>query len=323
MARRAERVARAGGSFLGGIANNPGIVILGLVLGGLFIFRDKISEAFAGIGEGFGNIDITLPEIKFPDFPEIKFPDFPEFPDFSNIFAGFQKQIEDISGQVFDLQGAVGAFGAGTTITKEGVIEGSPPTVDLKTQEDLSTLFGELRPQVFDTLINIGVPLARATEILSGAKTFEDLQVILNQANTGIFTQLQGTLGALEKSSMIDIEQAQDPVQAIKSFLVDQPTQQFIGGGVSFVGGSIFETPIANLTLSQIIDKFNVTASQAANILAIAKDDFGDFDFGTNTGLGGFDLPGISGGNVSDPQFQGMTPEQIALFLTGGNIQNF
>lgn len=74
---------------------------------------------------------------------------------------------------------------------------------------------------------------------------------------------------------------------------------------------------------------FNVTASQAANIKAIAADDFGDFDFGTNTGLGIgsvlSSIPGLSGlgGNVSDPQFQGLSAQEIADFLTGGNISNF
>jgi len=112
----------------------------------------------------------------------------------------------------------------------------------------------------------------------------------------------------------------------------EEISEGFIGafspsGG--FVGGGIFETPIANLSLSQIIDKFNVTASQAANISAIAKDDFDDFDFGTNTGQGiGSvlqNIPALSGlgGNVSDPQFEGLSAQEIANFLTGGNISNF
>jgi len=105
--------------------------------------------------------------------------------------------------------------------------------------------------------------------------------------------------------------------------------QQFGGGGPSFIGGQVFQTPIQNLSLSQIIDRFGVTASQAANIRAIAADDFGDFDFGTNTGGGiGSIIPSISsllpsGGAVSDPLFSGLSAEEIALRLTGGNISNF
>jgi len=314
--------ASAIGSFFGGIANNPGIVILGLALGGLLIFRKDITNF---LDKGIGNI--TLPEIKLPDitfpefnFPEFNFPEFPSFPDFSGIFQGFQDQLSSIAGQVVDLQGAQVTIPPDTTVNPDGTVTSTtPPTIDLGTQDDLSTLFGELRPQVFDTLINIGVSLPLATDILSGAKTFEDLQVILQQANTGIFTQLQGTLDILDQP----VELPSVPIQPVSSFLLDDP-QQFTGGGIGFIGGSIFETPIANLSLSQIIDMFNVTASQASNILAIAKDDFGDFDFGTNTGgLSLLNLPGLSGSNVSDPQFQGLTPQQIALFLTGGNIQNF
>jgi len=314
--------ASAIGSFFGGIANNPGIVILGLALGGLLIFRKDITNF---LDKGIGNI--TLPEIKLPDitfpefnFPDFNFPEFPSFPDFSNIFQGFQDQLSSIAGQVVDLQGSQVTIPPDTMVNPDGTVTSTtPPTIDTGLpMGSPENLFGELRPLVFDTLINIGVPLPLATEILGGAKTFEDLQVILNQANTGIFTQLQGTLDILDQP----VVQPSPIVQPVSSFLLDDP-QQFTGGGIGFIGGSIFETPIANLTLSQIIDMFNVTASQASNILAIAKDDFGDFDFGTNIGgiLPG--LPGIQGTNVSDPQFQGLTAEQIALFLTGGNIQNF
>jgi len=333
--------AKAVGSFLGGIANNPGVVILGIVGITLIIFRDKISQAFADIGAGIsgglGDISISLPEIKFPDFkfPDFKFPDFdfkfPDF-DFGGLF-GPAAPGEAVNGDVtpgeIEVPGGTVIIPPGQTVDPDtGIVTGPPPTIESTTGKgtDISTLFGELRPQVFDTLIDIGIPLAKATEILSGAKTIEDLQVILNQANTGIFNQLQGTLGALDKSekeSMIDIEVPPGP----STF---QPLPSgFVGGGPSFIGGSIFETPIANLSLSQIIDKFMVTASQAANILAIAKDDFGDFDFGTNTGLGigsvVGSLPGLSGlgGNVSDPQFQGLTAQEIANILTGGNISNF
>lgn len=108
--------------------------------------------------------------------------------------------------------------------------------------------------------------------------------------------------------------------------------QQFQGGGISFIGGEVNPTPIANLSLSQIIDQFGVTASQAANIQSIAQNNFGDFDFGTNTGSGiGSVIPQSNlnellpqpTGNVSDPAFQGLSLQQIANQLTGGNINNF
>jgi len=72
-----ERVAKATGTGIGAAAgrfiSNPRVLLLAALGIGLFVFRDKISDFFAGL---------KFPEIKFPDFPEINFPDFnfPEFP---------------------------------------------------------------------------------------------------------------------------------------------------------------------------------------------------------------------------------------------------
>lgn len=109
--------------------------------------------------------------------------------------------------------------------------------------------------------------------------------------------------------------------------------QQFFGGGPSFVGGSVTETPIANLTLNQIIEKFGVGATEAADILARARDDFGNFDFDGNTGSGIGSVfeenPNLQSilpadtPNVSDSQFEGLSAEQIFQQLVGGNISNF
>jgi len=105
--------------------------------------------------------------------------------------------------------------------------------------------------------------------------------------------------------------------------LLDE-TQGFIGAGVSFEGGTIFETPIENLSLSQIINKFMVTASQAANIRAQAIGFTPEEQAFLNQGQEISPLGDIaSQPAVSDPQFAGLTPEQIALRLTGGNISNF
>ena len=103
-----------------------------------------------------------------------------------------------------------------------------------------------------------------------------------------------------------------------------------LGGGPSFIGGTINEIPISELSLGQIIDRFGVTASQASNIQAQAQNNFDDFDFGTNTG-GGINsvIPNVdintelSGGTVSNPQFEGLSAIEIANMLTGGNINNF
>jgi len=76
-------VARQAGSFLGGIANNPGIIAIAAIGLTLFIFRDRISEFFAGLKFP------EFPPIEFPEFPTIEFPEFPEFPDFGSFFDNF------------------------------------------------------------------------------------------------------------------------------------------------------------------------------------------------------------------------------------------
>jgi len=309
--------AKAAGQFLGGILNNPFVAILLLGVGALLIFREPILRGFSSIGESLGDINISLPEIKFPEFnfPEITFPEFnfPELPDFSSIFGGFQDQLSSIAGQVVELQGAQVTIPPDTMIDPEtGIVTSeTPPTIESTTGKgtDLSTLFGELRPQVFDTLVSSGLSFKEAAIQLRDITTIQGLGDLLNKFN----------LAGLEPIKTTVLEP-----KPIQSFLVDEPTQQFTGGGISFTGGSIFETPIQNLSLSQIIDKFMVTASQAANLKAIAtgfSPEEEEFLKGSQD-IGGF-FTGFNPPAVSDPQFAGLTPEQIALQLTGGNISNF
>ena len=110
--------ARAAGSFLGGLANNPAVVIIAIVGIALFIFRDKISGAFASVGEGFGNINIELPAL-----PTIEFPSFPEFPTFEfptialpDIFGGATGgPVEQVGGFFEGIQQQINDFFSGVT----------------------------------------------------------------------------------------------------------------------------------------------------------------------------------------------------------------
>jgi len=293
--------SRAAGSFLGGITNNLGVVGIALGLGALFIFRDKISDFFQ---KGFESLkfpdinlgDVNLPEIKFPEFPEIT---FPEFPDFTNIFAGFQDQLSSLAGQTVD--GIT--IPADTTVNPDGTVSSStPPTFDLTEFERQAALdaleINRLRSQLENELAAIP-----ASEDISGAE-------FAAARNAEEFRRRQ--------------EAALQAALGNQNVQTDIEGNQFSGGGVSFIGGSVTETPIRFLSLGQIIDRFNVSASQAADIRARALDDFGDFDFGTNTGSGIGNIPIIQNvGAVSDQQFQGLTAQEIALRLTGGNISNF
>jgi len=321
--------ARAAGSFLGGLANNPAIVIIALVLGGLLIFRGNISKAFADLGGSLGDINIQLPEIKFPEFkfpefkfPEIDFPDFPDFPDlpdFQGLFTGFQEQFTNLFQQ-----------GGGTP----------DPAAD----PDLSIgLAGGIQQRRRDLerglaereLEQADIPLRDIQDDIEGLTPSQAFAFI----ERGVIpTGFVISNGVLVQENIITPQERGDPlppslipVEPVRSFLIDEPTQQFTGGGPSFIGGSIFETPItAQSTLSFIIDKLGVSASRAASIRAELRG-FTEEEalflapkvitpFGTV-----FDAAGGGGGgvNVSDQQFAGLTPQQIVLQLTGGNISNF
>jgi len=328
--------ARAAGSFLGGIFNNPGIVIIGLVLGGLFIFRNRISEAFGSLGEGLGNINIQLPEIKLPDFPEINFPDFPEinFPDFGSLFENFFKQQQDflssLAGQTVSTNGGTVTIPPDTMIDPEtGIVTSETPPIGTgggATQSELD--FAQARAGAFDTLFDL--------DVLTGTQ----IQEAISNIAFGDFPALNALIVSIQSLASDQLTPAQqfqqDKIEAgdappVQSFLVDDPTQQFGSGGLSFIGGSIFETQITGeSTLSFIIDKLGVSASEAASIRAELRGFTQEealflapkviTPFGTV-----FDAAGGGGGgvNVSDQQFAGLTPQQIFLQLTGGNISNF
>jgi len=112
-------VAKGAGSFLGGILNNPGAIILGGIAIALLFFSSDIRKAFGSFGESFGKIelpDINLPQFNFPEinFPEIKLPEFnfPELPSLSEfnpfgIPAFVDKERIDVefgdTGQIIDV----------------------------------------------------------------------------------------------------------------------------------------------------------------------------------------------------------------------------
>jgi len=318
--------AKAAGQFLGGIFNNPAFVILGLGLGALFLFRTNIASAFEGIGKGLGDIEIKLPEINLPEIklPDITFPDFPAFPDFSGLFSGLQKQIEDISGQVFELQGQVGKFGEDTTITKEGVIESdTPPTIDLGVSpSQLDPLgeisFNKLRSQLVSELVTRGFNQQEVFDTFADIsffdsdKPFKALNELLQRFNTP-FTQFT----PLPQTNDLGFDNT-----VIQSLGTEQV---FTGGGVGFQGGSVSPTPIT--TLSGVLGLFpDITASQAADFLAENKGILPEAAL-----LKGFDVINLSQSPLDPPQkfnqssvgTEGISPEALFKLLFPSIISNF
>jgi len=277
-------VARSAGSFLGGILNNPGAIIIGGLAIALLFFAPDIRKAFADFGKGFGKIElptITLPEINFPEinFPQIKFPDF-KLPD---IFNGNGEPTSGFTQEPF-----------------EGFDPDEPRIIS--PCECGSTVKQDITGKVTTTCLPCDTPgpMQPIEEI------FPDQPVSISDF-----------INRFTKAA------PQDFGVTVAPDLLDE-TQGFTGGGVSFEGGTIFETPIENLSLSQIINKFMVTASQAANIKAQAVGFTPEEQAFLNQGQEISPLGDIASmPAVSDPQFAGLTPEQIALRLTGGNISNF
>jgi len=314
--------ARAAGSFLGGIANNPGIIILGLALGALFIFRDRISEAFAAIpgavAGGIGDININLPSI---NLPEITLPALPELPDFASIFENFFNQQKDISGETFEQNGAPGMFGEGTTLdTGTGVIEGeTPPMVDLgvsPSQLDPTgeISFNQLKSQVFDTLTQtLGLTPGAAFAALKDVSFQDGLK--------GLDAVLQSFNQPFTPPNQPDQDLGFD--DTVLNLI--GTSQEFTGGGVGFQGGVINPTPITSL--SQVIDLFpGITASQAADFL-------GEFSgiLPEAALLQGFDVINITSAPGDPPQMFQQTsipglsgdPEEIFKLLFPNVISNF
>jgi len=297
--------ARAAGSFLGGLANNPAIVIIALVLGGLFIFKDRISGAFGSLGEGIGDINIQLPEINLPEIklPEITLPEI-KLPDFTGLFAGLQEQQTDFFKSFSDF------FTGGGIPQPQKMVEDTGLLPDPLVCECGSTIvqdaFGNVN-QKCNECAPSGTPAAPFRDAERFAADFPEEFV--------------------EKTPSI-LTPVLEP-KPIASFLIDEPLQQFTGGGVSFIGGSIFETPfdLASSTLNDIIEKLGVSASEASSLRREAQGfPSTETGFVPENFFGMLDVLGSTGINpaaVSDPQFEGLSIEEIALRLTGGNISNF
>jgi len=297
IAAKGGRIAGSGaGGFLTGIFSSPaGLGAIGIVtlLAVIFIFREQIGKALGGIGENFGKVelpDINLPSFEFPDitfptfeFPDITFPDFNiDFPDFD--FGGLGDFFGGAGEAIGGAGEAAGDFFSGLQDQFNQFIAGITPKAPLTEEEqfDFSGLEGGVSP----------MPTGETPPPFRDAAMFA-----------------------------ADFPEPFAPIQPEQDFSVQTqfPDQQFTGGGVSFEGGFVGKTPIENLSLSQIIDMGLATsASAAANLKAIAQGFTPEEQAFLNQGQEISPLGDVaSQPAVSDPQFQGLTPEQIFAQLVG------
>jgi len=339
MAKRskAERAAGAGarvvGTGAGSFFNNPAVIIIALLLGGLFIFRDKISEGIGGI---FG--DLKFPEIPNPfedfKFPEFNFPEFTnpfedfvfptfenpfkdfELPDFTSQFEGFNQQFQDLFSS-FQLQ-LNNLFG--TEIEQpQKMVENT----GLLTQEELNKCqCGSTISQ--DAFGNVQ-QLCKICEI-----TDEQLPSLDPAKNIPLQDTNQGLLDflGLTPAQEFALGKGLSPEQE-EQIIVPIENVNVIGGGQSFIGGTTTFGDSSNIvdTLTEVLNLFpNLTASQAANALAefpnLTPNQFRLINpFVPSISSTGVD-PNQIFNNTSDPSLSGLTPEQIFQKLFG-NITNF
>lgn len=278
LSRLSEAGGRGAGGFVGGIANNPGIILILVALGGLFIFRDKISEGFASIGQGIADFElpsISLPDITFPsfdfDFPEITFPDFNiDFGDpLGNISKGFemfageqQTNFDNFVKQVTDFFNIGGAQDVDL-----------PPDVEdtgLLSQED-----------ILNCKCGTSIVQDSMGDVQQLCLPCDD-ETIVVPPGPGI-----GIMDSIETFITPGEQQIEDTFEGImKEVISSIPTEQtFEGGGPSFIGGSIDPIPFCNKSIGDIAEEFGISASAAANKKFIECEE-SDFDFGTNTGSG-------------------------------------
>lgn len=122
-----------------------------------------------------------------------------------------------------------------------------------------------------------------------------------------------------------------DPIRTMLEgptrILVPQADELGFGGGPSFMGGV---TTLGNNiidSLSEVLSIFpGLTASQARDALeenpGLTGSQFGLINPDVINISNAFE-GGDTGPVTSDPNFTGLTPQQIATLLTGGNISNF
>jgi len=299
--------ARAIGSFLGGITNNPGVIIILLVLGGLFIFRNRISEAFAAIpgavAGGIGDIDIKLPDIKFPDitFPDFKFPDF-KFPEF--------KFPDIVLPEFFPNQESIPKLEEGEEGTGllEGFVGGEGGEPKLPDDKNL------FQTVILDPLLDFLTPAQKFAAEKSGISGTQQLIDFLGLEFA--------PPAAAEVAPVIPDQSALGFDDTVLNLIGTE--QEFTGGGVGFQGGVINPTPIT--TLSQVIDLFpGVTASQASDFLSEFSGILPEAAL-----MQGFDIINISG-DPSQPIIdqpsslgtEGISAEELFSFLFPNVQSNF
>ena len=266
------------GQFAGGFFNNPGVIILGLGIAALALFRGDIRGAFGSIGEGL--VNINLPTI---NFPAINFPGFPDPIDqFPEAVGGGEPVPVSQPGA-----GLPNPADMPTDPSPVDVILNPPPGVtpppvapnpefEGDPNQDLFRFnppgivgFGVLGPEMQGISENLASQLG-----ITSSTSFQDAISLVNNFFAGVgVAEPQPVLPGLPPPP-------NELIPGGGGIIVTDPTGG-IGGGPSFEGGV---TTFGNLneivdTLSEVLQIFpGLSASQAADALAASPGlTFGEF----------------------------------------------
>jgi len=180
-------------------------------------------------------------------------------------------------------------------------IFGEPPLEPAPLTQPGEGLFNPADQPVVPTPIDVALSEGATPEDIAAMLTPEEIALDPNQDPS------------LFQPPVIEPIPLPDPISPITGF-----------GGPSFEGGTIFETPIENLSLNQIIEMgLAETASEAANLKAIAEGFTPEQEefLGQQGTIGGISVMEPTGPAVSDPTVAGLTPEEIFAQLFG-SVQN-
>lgn len=249
LSRLSEAGGRGAGGFLGGIANNPGVIIIVAIIAALVLFRGDISRAFAGFGENLGKVelpslpqlpslniqfpDITFPSITFPsfEFPSFEFPSFsfPEFPSLPSLQTP-QQQLE-LFGQILTEQQESIIETIEKTLAGGGGAEQVAEIITTEFPEATTSLF-EFNPPDIVGFGVLGESLGGISETLAGQlgitpkTSFAEAISLVNLFQEGGFSAILAAAATTEPTIVVD----------------PSISGEFIGGGPSFEGGFIFAT---------------------------------------------------------------------------------
>lgn len=261
---------------------NLNLITLGAIaIGAFFLVRE-----IRGAGQDLANFGKDFKPFEGFKLPDIKFPDF-NFPNLSNILGGDKKEELDLSGIPTDEEVKINEELEKTTIDPNTDLSKFNPAgifgfgflgfedkgISNELAEQLGligTVSGDLTQQQLFQLSRIGTGITSTDTLFDAfsrrddiifARTFGlDVPIIPQQPSATVPDVVVPT-------AVVPTAVVPDVVIPDAVVLSELPTEQeFVGGGVSFIGGTIRENPID--TLKEVLEFFpELTASQASDFL--------------------------------------------------------